>query len=194
MTIVLSLCLETETEAYPTGPHPRLQHRRRGSTQGSFNMPSLKPMRIIFNFIRTCKTHWEWAHGPKCALWDHIAAKYHIRTIKELTGKDTQVPMYEIIRMNLTEECRVCNAPRAQIRRGMGMRCCSYCFENLTVPHQALKLITNFKTSPVLEEASLKSARTEWRYVSSGSSGRKKKREMVYFLPDLLHGSLKATH
>jgi hypothetical protein len=191
LTAVLAYCLETETEQRPEPrPHPRLQHRRRAR----FNVPSLRPMRIIFNFIRTCKAHWEWAHNPKCTLWDHIAAKYHIPTSKQFTRKNPLVSTYEIIRMNLAEECRICNAPRAQSRLNMGMRCCGYCFENLTVSQQALKLITNSSgitningiTPADLERASSKPVRTDWRYVSSGSSGRKKRRELVYFLPDLL--------
>ncbi len=184
LTTVLSYCLDTETEPrLEPRPHPRLQHRRRAR----FNVPSMKPMRAIFNFIRTCKAHWEWAHNPTCSLWDHIAVKYHILTNKESIRKSPLVSTYDLIRMNLSEECRICNAPRAQSRLNMGMRCCGYCFENLTIPQHALNLITNFITPADLERANSKpAARTDWRYVGSGGSGRKKKREMVYFLPDLL--------
>ncbi len=142
----------------------------------SLSLPSMASIRTILNFISACRARFEWAQTPKCVLWDHIAAKYHI-----LTTKSPLLHTSEIIRMHISEKCRICNAPRASIRWGMGMRCCGRCFETLTVPQQALKLV-----SPLVHEDTMKSARTEWRYVSSGNNGRKKKRELVYFLPDIL--------
>lgn len=153
------------------------EHVVRGIVGGAWGREAnwREVLRALLTWYMTCRRNWVAAARDTGGFLAEVCDGFL------LDQRGTGLPPWKVLSLNVTVCCHVCRVTTpAPVRRGLGMRCCAWCFENGTIPEDIVSM-----SLPDTDRFAV--CRSDYRLVRVCVGGyRCKKRQKVYLLRDLL--------